>query len=270
VFQEVLWTSHLAIGIVQSSLNGFVRLDDRIRLHWESAPTMSTIRTPKPQPKSTNVSSRSPVASDVTIADLLKRLGNIPANRVRLHPTPGTATEKDVIAVLDHENRPCELVEGTLVEKAMGIEESEIAGTILIAVKSFVRPRKLGIVTAADGPVALFAGLVRIPDVMFASWNCFPDRKRPKTPVPHIAPDLAVEVLSKSNTKPEMARKLDEYFKSGVKLVWLVDPKTKTVRVYTAVDQFVRLKEGQTLDGGDVLPGFSMPITEVFTLSEPD
>jgi Uma2 family endonuclease len=233
-------------------------------------PTMPTIRTPKRRPKPTKLSSPSPFATDVTIADLLKRLGNIPANRVRLHPMPGTATEKDLLAVLDHENRPCELVEGTLVEKPMGIDESRIAGIIITHLNSYVLPRKLGIVTAPDGPIQLFAGLIRIPDVAFASWNCFPDRKMPKTPIPHVAPDLAVEVLSKSNTKPEMTRKVSEYFKAGVKLVWLVDPKKKTVRVYTAVDQFVQLHEGQKLDGGDVLPGFSMPITEVFTLSEPD
>jgi Uma2 family endonuclease len=231
---------------------------------------MSTVRTPKRPPKATKVPSPSPLATDVTVADLLKRLGNIPANRVRLHPTPGTATEKDLLEVLDRENRPCELVDGTLVEKPMGIDESEIAGTIHMAVKSFVKPRKLGIVTVTDGPVELFTGLVRLPDVMFASWNCFPDRKRPKTPVPHIAPDLAVEVLSKGNTKSEMTRKLGEYFKAGVKLVWLVDPKNKTVRVYTAVDQFVELTENQMLDGGEVLPGFSVPVAELFVLAEPD
>ena len=231
---------------------------------------MSTIRTPKRPAKAAKVSPPSPFAADVTIADLLKRLGNIPANRVRLHPMPGTATEKDLLEVLDHKNRPCELVEGTLVEKPMGINEAEIAGTILIAVKSFVKPRKLGIVTGPDGAVKLFDGLVRIPDVMFASWNCFPDRKRPETPIPRIAPDLAVEVLSKSNTKLEMTRKVGEYFKAGVKLVWLVDPKTKTVKVYTAVDRFVQLTENQRLDGGHVLPGFSVSIAELFTLAEPD
>jgi hypothetical protein len=60
--------------------------------------------------------SSSPSVATETIGDLLKRLGNIPAHRVRLHPTPGSATEKDVIDVLNRENRPCELVEGTLVE----------------------------------------------------------------------------------------------------------------------------------------------------------
>jgi Uma2 family endonuclease len=225
---------------------------------------MSTIRAPKRPPKSTKVLSGSPFATDVTIADLLKRLGNIPANRVRLHPTPGTATEKDLLAVLDHENRPCELVDGTLVEKPMGYEESVLALKIGTFLNVFVLPRDLGMVSGPDGTIKLFAGLIRIPDVAFASWNCFPDRKEPKTPIPHIAPDLAVEVLSRSNTKPEMARKVGEYFKAGVKLVWLVDPKKKTVRVYTAVDQFVLLKEDQTLDGGDVLPGFSVPIAKLF------
>jgi Uma2 family endonuclease len=230
---------------------------------------MTTIRTPKRPPKATKVSSGSPFATDVTIADLLKRLGNIPASRVRLHPTPGTATEKDLLAVLDHENRPCELVDGTLVEKAIGFEESIIAGNIITEVVNFSRPRNLGIVTGATGPIKLFAGLVRAPDVAFASWNCFPDHKRPTKPIPRIAPGLAVELLSKGNTKPEIARILGEYFKVGVKLVWLVDPRTKTVRIYTAADQFVRLTENQTLDGGDVLPGFSVPIAELFVLPEP-
>ena len=107
---------------------------------------------------------------------------------MRLHPTPGTATEKDVLDVLDHENRPCELVEGTLVEKAMGYEESEIAVLLGTFLNNFVRPRKLGIVTGADGTIRLFPGLVRIPDVAFASWNCFPDGKRPKAPILNSPP----------------------------------------------------------------------------------
>jgi hypothetical protein len=64
-----------------------------------------------------------------TVADLLRRLGGIPARRVRLHPTPGTATERDVIAANESKERTAlyELVDGTLVEKGMGYEESEIA-----------------------------------------------------------------------------------------------------------------------------------------------
>lgn len=177
---------------------------------------MAITRASKRRPKSKVIGPRPTMDDSVTIADLLKRSANVPASGVRLHPTPGTATEKDVIKVLDLENRPCELVEGTLVEKPTGYEESEVAATIIILVGSFVRRHKLGIVTGESGTIRLFPGLVRIPDVAFASWDRLPGRKRPKVPIPHVVPDLVVEVLSKSNTKPEMDRKLREYFEAGV------------------------------------------------------
>jgi Uma2 family endonuclease len=232
---------------------------------------MATTHASKPRrkPKTISVTPPAPLADMTTIGDLLKRLGNIPAERVRLHPTPGTATEKDVIKILDQENRPCELVEGSLVEKPMGYEEAELAMLIGTFLTNFVRRRRLGIVTGADGMVKLFTGLVRIPDVAFASWDRFPNRKRPKVPIPELAPDLVVEVLSKSNTKAEMTRKLGEYFAAGVRLVWMVDPRKRTVRVYTAVDQSVLIKEGQSLDGGAVLPGFVLPLDELFANDEP-
>jgi Uma2 family endonuclease len=134
---------------------------------------------------------------------------------------------------------------------------------------SFVRRHKLGIMTGPDGTIRLFPGLVRIPDVAFASWDCFPGRKRPRAAIPHLAPDLVVEVLSKSNTKGEMNRKLREYFEAGVRLVWIVDPKKRSVRVHTAVDQSVLFVEGQSLDGGAVLPGFVLPVNELFVKDEP-
>ena len=82
--------------------------------------------------------------------------------------------------------------------------------------------------------------------------------------MPLVVPDLVVEVLSKGNTPKEMARKLDEYFRAGVRLVWYVDPKRRTVRVYTGRDRSVLLHEDRTLDGGDVLPGFSLSIRDWF------
>jgi Uma2 family endonuclease len=230
---------------------------------------MATTRGSKHQPRSATVRPSPSIDHGVTFADLLKRLGNIPASRVRLDPAPGTAAEKDVIQVLDRENRPCELVDGTLVEKTMGYEESEIAATIIILLGSFVRRRKLGIVTGPDGSIRLFPGLVRIPDVAFASWDCFPGRKRPRALIPHLAPDLVVEVLSKSNTKGEMNRKLREYFEAGVRLIWIVDPRKRTVRVHTAVDQSVLFAEDQSLDGGAVLPGFVLPLNQLFVKHEP-
>ena len=120
-----------------------------------------------------------------------------------------------------------------------------------------------------DGTDPATAGRGPRPDVAFASWDRFPGRKRPKVAIPDLAPDLVVEVLSKGNTRAEMRRKLGEYFAAGVRLVWLVHPRKRTVRVYTSVEHSVLLKEGQSLDGGDVLPGFALALEELFAEQKP-
>jgi Uma2 family endonuclease len=199
-----------------------------------------------------------------TLADLLDYLGGIAPERVRLHPAPGTATEDDVRSVHDREGRLCELVDGVLVEKAMGFRASWLAATLIIILGNFVRPRNLGLVTAPDGMVRLAAGLVRIPDVAFVSWNRLPDRHVPTAPIPTLAPDLAVEVLSTGNTAQEMARKCREYFAAGVRLVWLIEPETRTVTVHTTPEHSTVLREEDTLTGEVVLPGFALPVRELF------
>lgn len=161
----------------------------------------------------------------ITVADLFEQLGHVPQERVLLVPTPGTATEKDVLDLIDHSDRICELVDGVLVEKTMGYLESMLAGAILELLRGFVRKRKLGIVLGADGTLKILRNQVRIPDVCFISWDRFPGGRLPKTPIPAVAPDLAVEVLSDSNTEGEMRRKLQDYFTAGVRLVWYVDPR---------------------------------------------
>jgi Uma2 family endonuclease len=200
----------------------------------------------------------------VTVADLLKRLGNIPPERVHLDPHPGTATEKDVLDMERHTGRVCELVDGTLVEKTMGFEESFLAMWLGHLLNQFLAKHKSGIVTGADGALRLMPGSVRIPDVSFISWDQLPNRRIPKKPIPDLYPDLAVEVLSRKNTKAEIDRKLHEYFRSGTRLAWVVDPRKRNVRVYTVPDQFHLLTEDQSLDGGDVLPGLNLPLREVF------
>src|SRR5690242_1501503 len=79
-----------------------------------------------------------------------------------------------------------------------------------------------------------------------------------------LAPDLAVEVLSEGNTRSEMERKLKDYFFSGVRLVWFVDPRTRSATVYASPDLATQMTEEASLDGGDVLPGLSIPLREVF------
>jgi len=200
------------------------------------------------------------------VADLIEHLGGIPPQRIRMNPAPGTATEKDVIAIQDHENRSYELIEGVLVEKTMGLRESFLAVDLASRLVEFVRRHNLGIVTGADGTIRLAPGLVRIPDCAFFAWDRLPGHVVPDEPIPDLAPDLAIEVLSQSNTAEEMERKLKDYFFAGVRLVWLIDPDKRSADVYTAPDQSVRIEEGQVLDAGDVLPGFTLPLSDLFTL----
>ena len=200
----------------------------------------------------------------VTVSDLLYQLGDIPASRVRLQPAPGTATEADVVTVHDRENRLCELVDGVLVEKTMGYYESYLAATLIRLIGNLVVEHDLGIVAGADGMMRLAPGLVRIPDVSVVAWEKLPGRRLPRQPVPDLVPDLAVEVLSEGNTPREMARKLDEYFSLGVRLVWLVNPETETIEVYTSRNQSMVLDKSAMLDGGVVLPGFTLPIYTLF------
>jgi Uma2 family endonuclease len=199
-----------------------------------------------------------------TLAELVERLGDVPLDRIRFRPYPGTATEEDVIRVEQEENRLCELVDGVLVEKAMGLRESLLAVAIAGYLREFVTPRNLGLVTGEGGMMRLFAGLVRIPDVAFISWARLPDGRVPEAPIPRLAPDLAVEVLSRSNTAAEMRRKREEYFEAGVALVWMVDPNKRFVTVFTAPEASTVYSSQATLDGGTLLPGFSLSLSDLF------
>ena len=198
------------------------------------------------------------------LAELLERLGGISPERIRLHPPPGTATVEDVVRVQERENRLCELVDGVLVEKAMGLRESLIAALIVQELGAFVKLNGLGVVSAPDGMFRLPGNLVRMPDAAFAAWDRVPDEEAFDEGAPEIVPDLAVEVLSPGNTAAEMDRKLREYFRAGVRLVWLVDPKSKSVTVYTSLMRPKVVPASGTLDGGKVLPGFSLPVANLF------
>jgi Uma2 family endonuclease len=200
-----------------------------------------------------------------TLADLVERLGGVPLDRIRYRPRPGTATVQDVLDVERREGIACELVEGVLVEKPMGLIESRLAVWLASLLTQFIVPRNLGIVTGEQGTMQIMPDLVRIPDVAFTSWERLPGRRQPAEPVPLLAPDLAVEVLSASNTPGEMTRKREDYFQAGVRLVWEIDPDARTVAVYTApVSPVQTLSEVETLDGGAVLPGFALPLAQLF------
>jgi Uma2 family endonuclease len=198
-----------------------------------------------------------------TVADLLRELG-VDAKRIRMHPAPGTATEKDVIAVHICEKRFCELVDGVLVEKVMGFYEGRLAYILGYFLELFLTDHNLGIAVGADGFLRLGRGLVRIPDLSFTRWERLPNRQIPREPIPDLVPNLAVEALSVSNTRTEMERKRREYFDAGVELVWQIDPDERTFEVFTSPDESVVIGIDGVVDGGTVLPGFQLSVREFF------
>jgi Uma2 family endonuclease len=197
-------------------------------------------------------------------ADLVERFGPVPLSRIRLDPAPGTASEEDVVEIHDHEDRLYELVDGVLLEKTVGTYESYLAALLVHLMWAFVKEHDLGIVLGADGMMRLAPGLVRIPDAAFISWARLPGRRIPHDPIADLAPDLAVEVLSKSNTPKEMERKLSDYFAAAVRQVWYVYPDRREVRVYVALGEPTLFTQQQTLGGGDLLPGFSLELQGFF------
>jgi Uma2 family endonuclease len=198
------------------------------------------------------------------VSEVLEKLSYIPPERIRLKPIPGSATEKDVIRAEGRYNCLCELIDGTLVEKPMGYYESRLAVVHTTFLENFLTEHDLGIILAPDAMLRVEPGQVRLPDLCFLSWNQFPGRLLPPGSILDRVPDLAIEILSRSNTKEEMARKRREYFLGGCRLVWEIDPERKAARVYTAPDESKLVREKGTLDGGDVLPGFTLPLAQLF------
>ncbi|MBW3599455.1 MAG: Uma2 family endonuclease [Planctomycetes bacterium] len=208
----------------------------------------------------------SPVSFPVqwSLADLQADLGDIPAERIRLVPPPGYATEEDVLRIADREDRLYELENGVLVEKPMGLYESIVAGLILSYINAFLEENDLGKASGADGPFRILPGIVKLPDVSFVGWSRWPKTPLPRGRTPSIVPHLAVEVLSESNTAREMENKLQRYFEAGVELVWYVDPESRSARVFTSPTDVTTVDENGLLDGGAVLPGFQLSLRQLF------
>jgi Uma2 family endonuclease len=203
-----------------------------------------------------------------TLADFLRHLGNISPNRVRMHPWPGTAVESDVTSILEAEKRVCELIDWTLVEKLQGVSERYLVRKIAEELRRFLKAHELGL--AAEGAISrMFPGLVRILDAMFVSWESLGGRK-PHMQIASFCPDLVVDVMGEGNSRREAARKRNDYFTWGVSMVWQVEAVQHYVDVYTAPEMLMRCHETDTLEGGKILPGFSLSLQDLFAGCQED
>ena len=159
-----------------------------------------------------------------------------------------------------------ELIDGEIIEVTpTGDRPSSVTATFTYFVTGHVRVHRLGRVYSAEGGFAPFPGhqTVRSPDVAFVRADRLPpDSERDK--FPRLAPDLAVEVISPSDPMANVLAKVEMWLEAGVRLLWLVDPRARTVSVYAPGQETNLLTESDDLDGGDVLPGFRIPLGELF------
>jgi Uma2 family endonuclease len=209
-----------------------------------------------------------------TLEDVQARVGHVPPARILNRPPAGTATVLDLLDPTITHGRRVELVNGILLEKPMGFDEDYLAAWILRLLGQYLDANNIGALCGSQGLIRLGDNLVRLPDVSFIRWDSVDDPdeiENPDTAFLEVPPDLVVEVLSERNTPREMAIKLGEYARAGVQLVWYVDPDAKTVTVYPKGRERGRkvLTEADTLDGGKVLPGFTLAVKAIFARRAP-
>ena len=176
-----------------------------------------------------------------------------------------TLAEFEAICELpENRDRILELIEGEIVEKMPTNPYcSVLAARIVQYMGMFVDEHDLGYVTGADGGYNISEENSFAPDVGFISKTRQPELPhRGYNPIP---PDLAVEVISPTDSYSDVSKKVAAYLRSGTQIVWVFDPETELVVVHTP-DGSKTLGKDDTLGGGDVLPGFTLPINKIFRL----
>ena len=174
-----------------------------------------------------------------------------------------TVEEYDLIP---DDGRLWELIDGETVEKKpTGGRISEVGGAVLGSFRNHEVPRQVAKVNGADGGFLRQRNpdRVRSPDVAFVAAERLPPPEEREGTL-RLAPDLAVEVVSPWDRMPEVRAKVQEYLAARTRLVWVVEPRRRTITVHAADGTVRELGEGDVLDGGDVLPGFRLPVADIF------
>jgi Uma2 family endonuclease len=179
--------------------------------------------------------------------------------------TPTLATADELFMLPDDGFR-YELVKGELRRMPpTGSEHGVMAMNAALVIGRFVKAHSLGAVFAAETgfKIASDPDTVRAPDLAFIRRERIPEAGLPRGFWPG-APDLAVEVISPSDTYTEVEEKVNDWLDAGSRLVLVLNPRTRTVTVYRSPTEVARLTESDTLDGGEVLPGFRCRVAELF------
>jgi Uma2 family endonuclease len=159
-----------------------------------------------------------------------------------------------------------EVVDGVRVEREpMGAFETVLASWLCYVINSFAAGKKLGLaVNEVLFVLNAARALHRRPDVAFVSYARWPTSVVAREPAWNVVPDLAIEIVGPPNLAEEIDRKLTGYFQSGVRLVWVLCPDSGRVYVYQSPTHVSIVERTETLDGGEVLPGFRFPVAQLY------
>lgn len=174
-----------------------------------------------------------------------------------------TWTEKELMALPNNGNK-YELINGELIMGPTGIEHEDIGARLLAALERFVLEHKLGIMCGSSAGYRMKSGNLRSPDVSFISKKRLQGFKRPPKGFFKGSPDLAVEILSPSDTVENLHEKIVEYFENDTKLVWVINPEEQVILVYHSPRPDKLLAGSDILNGEDIFTGFTLPVSELF------
>jgi Uma2 family endonuclease len=186
------------------------------------------------------------------------------------NPTIATSDQKEwtdeAFMALPDDGHRYEIVNGELIDMGnSGALHGYLCSLLLSALMGYVLPKKLGVILDSSTAFKLKSGNKRSPDIGFFAKERLKGLTELPTGFLEGAPDLVVEVLSPGNTVEEIHDKLVEYFENDTRLAWVIHPSEKYILVYRSAQEPDRLlKSIDTLDGEDVIPGFSFPITNLF------
>lgn len=173
-------------------------------------------------------------------------------------------TDEEFMA-LSKDGHRYEVVNGELIDMGnSGMEHGYVACILVAALTTVVRQNKLGAVCDSSTAFTLKNGNKRSPDVSFVAKERLKGLKRPPRGFFQGSPDLAVEILSPSNTIEEIHDKIVEYFENDTRLVWVIHPDEKYVLVYHTPEPDRFLRPQDQLDGEAIVPGFSVAVAELF------
>lgn len=160
------------------------------------------------------------------------------------------------------DGRKYELVEGELIVAPAGMKHEEVAAELIVLLGIYLRSNRLGRLFTSSVGYQLTENILLSPDVSFVRMERLPDGRSPET-FGRFAPDLAVEIISPSDSMTTIEDKVELYLKHGTQLVWVINPKLRRATIYRADGSVSVVRADGVLSGEAVLPGFACALADI-------